>query len=70
MNSATTEYPTFVFTDRKNSGSSYSVVLYVASRSEIVFPYFDRSCCCHGSWWMNRSEGGGAFEVLGELFSN
>ena len=34
--------------------------------SEIVFPYFVRSCCCHAFWWTNKSEGDGASEVLGE----
>ena len=34
--------------------------------SEIVFPNIVRSCCCHAFWWMNKSEGNGASEVLGE----
>ena len=37
--------------DTKNSGSSYLVVLCLASIREMVFPYFKRSIC-HFCWWI------------------
>ena len=38
--------------DTKNSGSSYLVVLCLASIREMVFPCFKRRSICHFCWWI------------------